>query len=112
MVTVINYQKRQNSKGNDFYTLDLQGEVEMIRAVDTGKFYAHAKKASITTTLNEQVCKSLVGTKFPGKIVKVACDEFSYKVPGTNETIILNHNYQYIADNANVEEAIFSEGIS
>lgn len=112
MVTVINFKKVKNSKDETFLTLELQGEVEMIRAVNTGKYYAHARKATITTTLNEATCKALINTKFPGKIVKVVCDDYSYKVPNTNETIILNHNYQYIAENANVEETVFSGGIS
>ncbi len=112
MVTVINFQKKQNAKGEDFFTLELQGQVELIRAVNTGKFYAHARKASITTTLNEASCKALIGTKFPGMIKKVNCEEYSYKVPGTNDTIKLNHNYQYIAEDVNVEEAVFSGEIS
>lgn len=108
MVTVINFQKRKNKNEEDFFTLELQGEVEFIRAVDTGKFYANARKATITTTLNESTCRALIGTKFPGNIKKVDCDAYNYKVPNTNDTIILKHQYQYIADNANVEEAIFS----
>lgn len=112
MVTVVNIKKRQNANGEDFLTLELQGQVEMIKAVNTGKYYAHARKATITTTLNEATCKALIGTKFPGLIKKVDCDEYSYQVPGTTETIILNHQYQYIAENANVEEAVFSGEIS
>jgi hypothetical protein len=112
MVTIINFKKRKNTKDEEFLTLELQGEVEMIRAVNTGKYYAHARTATITTTLNELTCKALVGTKFPGLIKKVECEEYSYLVPGTKDTIILNHQYQYIAENANVEEAVFSGGIS
>ena len=112
MVTVINYQKRKNKNDEEFLTLDLQGDVEMIQAVNTGKFYAHARKATITTTFNEATCKALIGTKFPGFIKKVDCEAYNYKVPNTNETIILNHNYQYIAENVDVENAVFSGGIS
>lgn len=112
MVTVINFKKRKNAKDEDFFTLELQGEVELIRAVNTGKFYAHARKATITTTLNEPTCKALIGTKFPGLIKKVACDEYSYLMPGTNDTITLNHQYQYLAEDVKVEEAVFSGGIS
>ena len=112
MVTVIGFQKRKNAKDEVFHTLELQGGVEMLKAVNTGKFYAHARKATITSTLDELTCKGLLGTKFPGVIIKVDCEEYSYKVPNSDETIILNHNYQYIAENANVEESIFSGGIS
>ncbi len=108
MVTVINFKKRKNSKDEDFNTLELQGEVELIQAVDTGKFYAHARKASITSTLDDATCKALIGTKFPGLIKKVDCEGYNYKVPGTNDTIVLNHQYQYIAVDVRAEQAVFS----
>ena len=108
MVTVINFKKRKNAKDEVFHTLELQGGVEMLRAVNTGKFFAHARKATITSTLDELTCKGLIGTKFPGAIKKIECEEYSYKVPNTDDTIILKHNYQYFAENANVEEAVFS----
>lgn len=108
MVTVINFKKRKNAKDEDFNTLELQGDVELIRAVDTGKFYAHARKATITSTLDDTTCKALIGTKFPGLIKKVDCEEYSYLVPGTNETITLNHQYQYLAQDVKAEEAVFA----
>lgn len=112
MVTVINFKKRKNAKDEDFLTLELQGDVEMIRAVNTGKYYAHARKATITTTLNESTCKALIGTKFPGLIKKVDCEAYNYLVPGTKDTIILNHQYQYLAEEIKAEEAVFSGRIS
>jgi hypothetical protein len=109
MVQVINFEKRKNSKGEEFHVLELQGQVEMIRATGSGKFYAHAHKTSITTTLNEASCRGLIGTKFPGVIKKVECEPYAYKVPNTNDTLMLTHNYQYLADEtANIEEAVFS----
>lgn len=44
MVTVTNFIKRKNAKDEEFFTLELQGDVEMLRAVNSGKFYAHAVK--------------------------------------------------------------------
>lgn len=112
MVTVINFEKRKNAKEEVFHVLQLQGDVEMIRAVNTGKYYAHAKRVTITSTLNEATCKSLIGTKFPGKIVKQECEEYSFQVPGTNDTITLKHNYLYVADNGNIEETIFEKEVA
>lgn len=112
MVTVTSFLKRKNAKDEEFFTLELQGDVEMLRAVNSGKFYAHARKATITSTLNEASCRGLIGTKFPGKIEKVDCDEYSYQVPGTNDAITLKHSYQYIAENANVEETIFEKEVA
>lgn len=108
MVTVINFKKRKNAKDEEFHTLELQGEVELLRAVNTGKFYAHARKASITSTLNEATCKALIGTKFPGLIKKVDSEAYNYTVPGTKDTIVLNHQYQYIAEDVKAEEAVFT----
>lgn len=113
MVTVINYKTTKNKAGEQFNVLELQGDVELIQSVSTGKFYAHTRKATMTSTLNEATCKALIGTKFPGTIRKIECEQYAYKVPETNEIIMLNHNYQYVAkENAHVEEAVFSEGIS
>jgi len=78
----------------------------MIKSVN-GKFYAHARKATITSTLNEETCKALIGTKFPGSIKKVECESYSYIVPGTKDVLNLNHSYQYIAYGSNIEEAVF-----
>lgn len=112
MVTVIGFSKRKNAKEEVFHVLELQGDVELIRAVNTGKFYAHSRKATITTTLNEASCKALINTQFPGKIVKIECEDYSYQVPGTNETITLSHKYQFIGESTNVEEAVYSGAIS
>lgn len=112
MVTVINFEKRINSKKEEFLVLELQGDVEMLRAVSTGKFYVHARTASITTTLNEATCRGLIGTKFQGEIKKVDCEAYSYTIPGTTEVITLNHNYQYFAENANMEETILEKEVA
>jgi hypothetical protein len=109
MVTVIGFSKKKNAKGEEFNVLQLEGEVEMLRSVSTGKFYAHARHASITSTLSEIACKCQVGRKFPGKIEKVEAEAYQYQIPGTNETITLTHSYQYSAEPASVEEAIFEK---
>ena len=109
MVTVINFEKRINLKKEEFFVLELQGDVEMLRSVSSGRFYAHAHKTTITTTLNEASCRGLIGTKFPGVIKKIECEPYEYKVPNTNDTLMLTHNYKYFADeSANIEEAVFS----
>lgn len=109
MVTIIGYKMSKNSKGEEFCVLELQGGVEMIQAVSTGKFYAHAHRTTITSTLNEATCKELVGSKFPGVIKKIECEPYAYIVPNSKDTIMLKHTYQYLAnESANIEETIFS----
>jgi hypothetical protein len=110
MVTVTDFQKRKNAKDEEFFILHLQGDVEMIKSSSTGKFYAHVRKTSITSTLNEETCKSLIGNQFPGNIQKVACEPYEYKVPGTNDVVTLTHNYQYAAEETlNAEAAVFDQ---
>jgi hypothetical protein len=108
MVTVTDYSKKMNTKDEEFFVLHLQGDVELIKSVSTGKFYAHVKKTSITSTLNEETCKSIIGKRLPGSIQKVECEAYEYKIPGTNDTVTLTHNYQYTeTENVSVEAAVF-----
>ena len=99
MVTIANYYVRTSSKdGKQFIALELQGEVELVQSVETGKFYATAKKCSITSTLSEDTAKTLIGTKFPGSIHRVQRDPYDYVVPDTGEIIKLSHTYEYSAE--------------
>jgi hypothetical protein len=75
MVTVIDYHVRESKKGESFTTLTLQGDLEMIKSQNTGKFYATARKASIITTFNKDACKTLIGTTLPGRIEKKPVDK-------------------------------------
>jgi hypothetical protein len=36
MITIVDYVKRQNKAGNDFYALILQGGIELVKSQDTG----------------------------------------------------------------------------
>lgn len=62
MVTITDYNKRQNTAGDTFFTLTLQSGIELVRSKSTGKLYATAKKTTISSTFDEQTCKSLLGT--------------------------------------------------
>ena len=109
MVTVTDYHVRESKKGDSFTTLTLQGDLEMIKSQNTGKFYATARKASIVTTFNEEACKSLVGKELPGRIEKVPVDKpYDYKIPDSNEVIKLDYTYEYSPEPANVEETVFA----
>ena len=97
MVRIINYLKRQ-SEEKDFFVLELQGGIEMVKSQSTGKFYVTAKKAFISSTFDEETCKALIGTEMEGSIVKTTCDPFEYTVKETGEIIVLNHKYVYMPD--------------
>ena len=101
MVTVIDFKERQSGDGEKFYVLILQGGIEMVKSKETGRFYATAKKASVSSTFDENTCKSLIGTSFPGAIKREECEDYEYTIPDTGEIINLQHRWTYVD---NVEE--------
>ncbi len=62
MVRIVNYQKRTTEQGKEFFVLELQGGIEMVKSAETGKFYVTARKASISSTFDELTCQALIGT--------------------------------------------------
>ena len=111
MVEIIGFQKRTNNDGDDFNVLVLQGGIELIKSSETGSFYATAKKATITCTFDERMCRQLIGSKLPGKIDKVPCEPYEFAVPGTEEAVTLSHTYRYDAEPATAEEHVYQEEI-
>ncbi len=95
MVTIINFKERQKEDGTEFYVLELQGGIEMVKSKETGNFYATAKRAYIPSTFTKEVCSSIIGTQMPGKIVKEECKPFNYVIKETGEEIILKHRWTY-----------------
>ena len=87
MVTISGYNERINKEGKPFYALTVQGGLEMVLSEETGRYYATAKQASVTSTFDEKTCQGLVGTKLPGKISRVKCDPFEYTIRETGEII-------------------------
>lgn len=100
MVRIVNYQKRQTEEGKEFFTLELQGGIEMVKSQQTGKFYVTARKATIPSTFDEQTCIALIGTELPGKVQKVTCEPYEYTIKETGETLTLSHRYEYMEENA------------
>ncbi len=96
MLTITGYRECINSENKSFFTLTLESGIEMIQSQKTGQFYASSKRATITSTFNEDVCKSLVGTTIAGRIEKMSCDPYSYVIPETGEQVELSHRYSYV----------------
>lgn len=110
MVTISDYKACQNSAGETFFALVLQGGIELVKSKTTGKMYATAKKATITSTFDEATCKTLIGTKLKGSIIKAPCEAYNYTVPEIGEAIQLSHTYQFSDEAVSVEESVF-EGV-
>lgn len=106
MVTIVNFEKRQSKTGNEFFALILQGGVEMVRSVETGQFYATVKKCSVPSTLDEESCKQMLGSRIEGNIQKTTCEPYEYTVPETGEVIELSHRWAFVPENTSVQKHV------
>lgn len=104
MVRIINYKTRQREDGTDFYLLEVQGGIEMIKSKTSEQFYATAKKATVSTTFDEKTCKALIGTQMAGKIVKIQTEPYQYSIKESGEVITLEHRYIYIPEGVETSE--------
>ncbi|GAB3422054.1 hypothetical protein [Niabella aquatica] len=95
MVTIVAAHLREGGEGN-FMSLELQGDVELVQSMNTGRFYATSKKCFIPSTFTEQQAKALIGRQLPGSIIRVDADPYEYTVPETGEVIVLSHTYTYL----------------
>lgn len=98
MVKIVNYQVRKNKAGEDFVSLDLQGDLVMVQSSETGRFYATCKRCSVTSTFSEEEAKTLIGKELPGNIRRVASESYDFTVPETGEVITLAHRWEYLPE--------------
>jgi hypothetical protein len=103
MVTVISYDQRQSEEGKEFYTLTIQGGIEVVQS-QNGKLYMTARKMSIPATFDKQGCEMVLGKELPGEIKKVDCESYKYTNKETGEIITLSHSYEYVAEEKQKEE--------
>lgn len=108
MITIVDFKQAINEDGEPFNMLKLQGDVEMVKSKETGRYYATARKTLISSTFDERTCKELIGKKMPGEIQRVPCDPYKYEIPETGELITLEHTWEYSAEPLNTEEHVFN----
>lgn len=106
MVTIIDFIPRSTTEGKVFYSLILQGGIELVKSKVSDNYYATIKKCSITSTFDEAACKASIGEKFPGSIHKQACEPYSYVVKETGEILELNYRWVYVPEGATLEEVV------
>lgn len=112
MVTISEYKKRKNSEGEEFFALILSGDIEMVKSTVSGNYYATSKKTSITTTFDEETCKSLIGRQLPGTIKRVECEPWDSVNESTGEVITHNHRWEYFPEGETEEENVFEKEIA
>ena len=89
----------------------LRAGMELVLTEESGRYYATAKQASITSTFDEATCKSLVGTKLPGRISKVQCDPYEYTIKETGEVITLSTRWTYNPNEAALDEMVYEKSL-
>lgn len=107
MVTIMDYKAYQSEDGKEFYALQVQGGVEVVKSKETGRSYLTARKAIMSCTFDEATCQALKGTQLPGDIVKVEVEPYEYAIPDDGEIITLTHRYEYVSE----EESIVKDNV-
>lgn len=104
-VCIVNYQKRQAEDGREFFALELSGGVERVLSKETGGYYLTSKKTSVPSTFDEETCKSLIGTKMEGNVVRQEVEPYTHIVKETGEELTLSHRWVYVPE----EDAVSSK---
>ena len=107
MVTVVDCSVRQNGEGKEVAYLIVQGQPEFVKSLNSQRVYMTSRRAFVLTTFDKKTCKGLIGSKFPGSIKKIQCDEYDFTIPDTKEVIKLDFRYEYSDEPATVEETVF-----
>jgi hypothetical protein len=96
MVTVTNFQKRENNDGETYFALEIQSDdLEFVISKTTGRHYATVRRCFMSSTFNEVMCKRIVGKEMPGSIIKTACEPYEITLPETGEIISRSFRYEY-----------------
>jgi hypothetical protein len=98
MVTITNFFIREGKDNKPFVALEISGEIELVQSEQTGRFYATAKRCSIPSTFSEEVAKTLIGKRLPGRIEKVEAAPYEFVVKETGEVLTLSHTYVYVPE--------------
>lgn len=112
MVTICGFSERQSKDGKPFFSLQLRGDMEMILSAESGRYYATARTASISSTFDQKTCQELVGRKLPGRITRIACEPYDFAIPETGEVITLKHHWTYSPDAQTDEEIVYEKEIA
>lgn len=95
MVQIIDFKMSENAQGKEYVSLKLSGGLEPVQSSQTGRFYITSKTCYIPSTFDAAIASGLIGTKMPGRVVRVDAEPWEYKVKETGELITLTHRYEY-----------------
>jgi hypothetical protein len=96
MVKIVDFVKRTGRDGKEFNALILQSGIELVKSRETQRWYATAKKASITSTFDDAMCQSLIGQEIPGSVQRIETEPYEFTLRDTGEVLTLTHRWQYV----------------
>jgi hypothetical protein len=108
MVTIVDFVKRINRDGKEFNALILQGGIELVKSRETQRWYATAKKASITSTFDNAMCQSLIGQQIPGSVQRVESEPYEFTNKETGEVLTLTHRWVFLKEGDTLEEKVIA----
>lgn len=109
MVTIVEFVKRTNKEGKEFNALILQSGIELVKSRETDRWYATSKRASITSTFDDAMCQSLIGTQIPGSVQRVETEPYDFTVKDTGEVVTLTHRWVYLKEGETMEEKVIAD---
>jgi len=109
VVKIVDVVKRQNKEGKEFNALILQSGIELVKSHETGRYYATAKRTSITSTFDDATCRSLIGTQIPGSVQRVESEPYEFTVRNTGEVLTLTHRWVYLKEGETIEEKVIAD---
>ena len=111
MVTIVDYAKRTNSDGENFFALIVESGLEAVKSQETGKTYFTKKKASVPSTFSEEECQALLGEQMDGSVKRVSCEPYEITDESTGEVIKLSHRWEYFMEGDSPEEVVRDEKV-
>jgi hypothetical protein len=112
MLKIIDYRERQNSNGETFFALILQGGLEFVRSKETGFYYATSPKASMPCTFDEEACKDLIGKEVPGHLEKFSCEPYEVVDQESGEIREMDFRWTYLREGESVGDIISVEKVA
>ena len=95
MVTIINFKLERSESGEEYLRLQIQSDDLNVVTTETGSQYVNAPKATIISTISEEIAKTQIGKKLPGTIDRVKSDPWTYTDRQTGEQKTVHHRYIY-----------------
>ncbi len=104
MPTIVDYVKRKNQSGEEFFSLVVESGLQIVKSKSTERFYATSgKRASIPTTLDEQACQRLIGEEIPGIVKRISCEPYEHVSRKTGEVLTLEHRWVFMPEDGKEE---------